>query len=710
MKFALLPVALSLAPAALADDVDAPEDPYVWLEDVTGDEAMEWVKARNAQSTEALTAEPGFEALEARLRAIYDSTDRIPYVGKRGEHYYNFWRDADHPKGLWRRTTLASYKTDAPEWDVVLDLDALAEKEGENWVYKGVSCLKPEYDRCLLRLSRGGADATVTREFDVPSRSFVEGGFFLPEAKGSLSWIDRDTVFVATDFGEGSLTESGYPRRVKRWRRGTDLAEASLELEADVEDVRVGAWHDHTEGFEGNYVWRAVTFFTNELYEERKGEWVKVDKPDDVSAGAWRGWWLFEPRKDWEIDGTLYKAGSLLAANKKKWAKGKRDVQVLFEPTERTSLAGYSETRNHLIVNVLDNVRNSLSVMTPGKKEWTSTPLPGVPDYGTVGASGVDADESDAFFLTVSDYVTPSTLAIGEIGGSAPETLKSLPAMFDATGLVVTQHMATSKDGTQIPYFQVASEELPTDGSTPTLLYGYGGFEVSLLPRYSAGVGAAWLEQGGVYVVGNIRGGGEFGPRWHQAAVKENRNKAYEDFIAIGEDLISRKITSPEHLGIMGGSNGGLLMGNMYTMRPDLWGAVVCRVPLLDMQRYHLLLAGASWMGEYGDPDDPEQWAWLKNYSPYHNLEAGTEYPPMLITTSTRDDRVHPGHARKMAARIAELGIDDTVYYENIEGGHGGAANNEQRAFMSAMAWTFLWKELGSDGAAGAEAGGPATP
>jgi prolyl oligopeptidase len=705
MTRALLPLALMLCTPAFAGD-----DDLIWLEDVTGERSMEWVKARNAESTAALSSEPGFDALKERLRGIYDSTDRIPYVSKQGEYFYNFWRDGEHPKGIWRRTTLASYRTDKPEWDVIIDVDALGEAEGESWVWDGASCLRPTYERCLVALSRGGADATVTREFDVPSRSFVDGGFALPEAKGSLRWIDIDHVYASTDFGEGTLTDSGYPRQVKRWTRGTPLADAKLEFEGDVKDVSVSAWHDDTVGFEGDYLWRGTTFFTNQMYVLKKGEWVKLDKPDSAVARSWRGWLLFELRDDWEIAGKTYKAGSLLATDQKKWLKGKRAVQVLFEPTERTSLSSFTGTRNHLILNVLDNVKNSLSVLTPGKKAWTRAPLPGVPEYGTVGASAVDPDEGDAFFLTVSDYLSPSSLAYGTIGGAAPETLKSLPALFDASGLTVSQHMATSKDGTKIPYFQVAPDDMPLDGSTPTLLYGYGGFEVSLLPYYSSSVGASWLEKGGVYVVANIRGGGEFGPRWHQAALKEKRHKAYEDFIAVGEDLIARKVTTPAHLGIMGGSNGGLLMGNMYTMRPDLWGAVVCRVPLLDMRRYHTLLAGASWMGEYGDPDDPEQWAFIKGFSPYHNIDAATDYPPMLITTSTRDDRVHPGHARKMAARLHELGITDTIYYENIEGGHGGAANNEQRAFMDAMGWTFLWKQLAAETAEGTAAGGAAAP
>ena len=614
MTRALLPLVLALPLSALAGDT--PEDPLVWLEDVTSEQSMDWVKAQNAASTEALSAEPGFAALKDRLRAIYDSTDRIPYVGKRGDWFYNFWRDADHPKGVWRRTTLESYRTDSPEWDVVLDLDALAEKEGESWVYKGVSCLKPDYDRCLLRLSRGGADATVTREFDVASRTFVEGGFFLPEAKGSLDWIDIDTVFVSTDFGEGSLTESGYPRQIKRWTRGTDLAEATLEFEGTVEDVRVGAWRDTTEGYEGNYIWRATTFFTNEAYVEQKGEWVKIDKPDHTSAAAWRGWLLFELRKDWEIEGTTYKAGSLLAANQKKWMKGKRSVQVLFEPTERTSLSGFSDTRNHLILNVLDNVKNSLSVLTPGKKAWTSAPLQGVPEYGRVSASAVDPDENDAFFLTVSDYVTPSTLAYGEIGGSAPETLKSLPAMFDATGLKVTQHMATSKDGTKIPYFQIAARGPParriSSQDHPVWLRRLRGLDCfrATAPAQRHRVAGGWrrLRRGQHPRRRRVRSA-----TGTSAAQKENKQQVLRGLRSPSPST-SSSARSPARptWASTGASNGGAADGQHATpCRPELFGAIVSRRAAARHEALpHCCSRGPRGWANTATPTMPEEWAW----------------------------------------------------------------------------------------------------
>jgi prolyl oligopeptidase len=680
---------------ALAEDVVA-NDPHQWLEAVDSEEALDWVRARNDIAQAELEGSAGFDALQARLLEIYDSSDRIPYVGKRGDHFYNLWRDADHARGLWRRTTLESFRTDSPDWEPVLDLDALGEQEGENWVWKGSSCLPPEGRRCLLRLSRGGADAVVIREFDTVDKTFVTDGFSIPEAKGRAGWIDADTLFVATDFGEGSKTESGYPRIVKRWRRGTPLADAQTVFEGRAEDISVDAWHDHTPGFERSFVYQGTTFYTNRMFMERKGELVEVTKPPGAEASVHREWLFFQLRENWDLEGQVYAAGSLLVAPLDRWMKGKRKVEVLFEPTETRSLAGYSPTRHHVLLNVLEDVRNRVSVLTPGRRGWTEAPLEGIPEMGSVSLSAVDSDTSDGYFMNMSGYLTPSTLAYGEIGGAKPTSIKGLPEYFSADGLEVQQHFATSADGTRVPYFQVSRAGVTLDGKTPTLLYGYGGFEISLTPGYRATVGAAWLERGGAYVVANIRGGGEYGPRWHQAALREKRHRAYEDFIAVGEDLISRGVTSTPHLGIMGGSNGGLLMGNMLAMRPDLWGAVVCRVPLLDMQRFHLLLAGASWIGEYGDPDKPEDWAFMKTFSPYHLIKSDVQYPPMLLTTSTRDDRVHPGHARKMAARL--LSWDKPVlYYENIEGGHGGAANNAQSAFISALAWQFLWNTIGPD-------------
>jgi prolyl oligopeptidase len=669
------------------------EDPYLWLEEVTSDKALDWVRLRNAASTAELTKAPGFAPLNDRLLQIMDSDDRIPFVSKEGEHYYNFWRDARNKRGLWRRTTLDEYRKPKPAWEIVLDIDALAAAEKENWVWRGAAFLPPAYERCLVSLSRGGADAIVVREFDIRSKSFVKEGFTLPEAKGRIAWRDIDSVFVATDFGPGSLTSSGYPRVVKEWRRGTPLAEAKAVFEGNTTDVRVDAFHTHTKGYERDIFSRSLTFWTRERFIRRGGKLVKINTPDDAVAMPFRDLLFIELRSDWRIGDKTYPAGALLAADFEAFLAGKRDLDVLFEPTERKSLSAYSPTLNYVVLNELDNVRNRIYLLKRMNGQWHRQPLAGAPEFTTISVSPVDADESDEYFLTVSGFLTPLTLAHGTLGGTAAVTLKESPSNFDAKGLRVSQHEAISKDGTRVPYFQVARADLPLDGQAPTLLSGYGGFEIPRLPGYSAGVGAAWLEKGGVYIVANIRGGGEFGPRWHQAALKANRPRAYEDFIAIAQDLVNRKVTSTKHLGIQGGSNGGLLMGNMLTMRPDLFAAIVCQVPLLDMKRYHKLLAGASWMAEYGDPDNPKEWDFIRTFSPYHNLKPDAHYPRTFFTTSTRDDRVHPGHARKMAARMMEQG-HDILYYENIEGGHGGAADNKQAAFMAALSYTFLWEQL----------------
>ncbi|HVP13947.1 MAG TPA: prolyl oligopeptidase family serine peptidase [Terriglobales bacterium] len=684
-------MSLSLPCSAAAS---SPTDPWLWLEDVTGDKALQWVKQQNEQSTRELAGTPQFKALDARFLDILNSRDKIPFVTKIGDRYYNFWRDARHERGLWRRTTLEEYRKPSPAWETVIDLDSLAAAEKENWVWHGAQPLPPEYRLCLVMLSRGGADAQVVREFDLVTRSFVPGGFTLPESKSEASWIDRDHLYVGFAFDSTTMTTSGYPRIVKEWTRGTPLASATPVYEGEREDVSVNAFRDHTPGFVRDFVLRGMTFYTNEMFLRRDGKLIKIAKPDDADAGVWREWLLIQPRKDWRPGARTYLAGSLLAAKLDDFLAGSRDLAVLFEPSARISLAGYSTTRHAILVNELDNVKNRLYVLGFEDGRWTRIELAGQPAFGTLSAGGVDDYESDDYWLTATGFLTPTTLSLGTIGNRPAEELKHAPRFFDGGRDTVTQHDAISKDGTRIPYFEVAPRTLVLDGSAPTLLTGYGGFEISELPSYNGVRGSGWIERGGVLVVANIRGGGEFGPKWHQAGVKDQRHHCYEDFIAVAEDLIQRKVTSPRRLGCMGASNGGLLVGNMLTMRPDLWGAVVCESPLLDMKRYHKLLAGASWMSEYGDPDDPSQWGYIHAWSPYQNVKTTAKYPPALFTSSTRDDRVHPGHARKMVARMKDRG-KNVLYYENVEGGHAGAANNKQSAFMSALAYTFLWKELG---------------
>jgi len=669
------------------------KDPYLWLEDVTGEKSLAWVRERNAESAKELAGTPEFNTLEGDLLKIYDSKERIPLVRKEGPFYYNFWKDALNPRGLWRRTTLEEYRKAEPMWEVILDLDALGKAEKENWVWEGAQILRPGYKRCLINLSRGGADAQVIREFDLETRTFVKDGFRIPEAKGEMSWIDEGSVYVATDFGPGTLTDSGYPRMVKLWKRGTPLTQATPVYEAKSTDMSASAAFDDTQGFERHFVYRTIAFFKSETFQRNAdGSLRKIEVPDDANSSVHREWMLVELRTPWTVGPRTFPAGALLATRFDDFMTGKHDITVLFEPTPSTSLASYNWTRDRLILNVLEDVKSRLSVLTPGDGEWRREALPGSAQSATLGAWAVDDRESDDFFMTVTDFLTPTSLYLGTFG-QAPEKLKQTPAFFDASGLEISQHFAISKDGTRVPYFQVSPKGLALDGSRPTLLTGYGGFEISEVPYYSGAVGRAWLSRGGVYVVANIRGGGEYGPKWHQAALREKRPRAYEDFAAVAQDLVARKVTTPRLLGTIGGSNGGLLMGNMITMYPQLFGAVVCEVPLLDMQRYSHLLAGASWMAEYGDPDKPEEWAFIQTFSPYHNLKAGVSYPPVLFTTSTRDDRVHPGHARKMMAKMRDMGAD-VRYYENIEGGHGGAADNKQAAHMWALSYTFLRREL----------------
>ena len=688
-KFAYLAVAVALSGCA------GDRDPFLWLEDVEGDQPLAWVEERNRKARETLAASPSFAALEQRLLAILDADDRIPYLSKAGDWHYNFWQDERNPRGLWRRTSLEEYRKEEPAWEIVLDIDALGAREGENWVFGGARFLEPSYDRCLVELSRGGADAEVTREFDLTQKTFVEDGFFLPEAKGSAAWAGPDRLLVATDFGPGSTTESGYPRIVKLWRRGQALEEAETVFEGQASDVSVGAFADLTPGYALEFIYRAWDFHNTELYIRRNGALIQVEKPSDAEASVHRGRLFIEPKSDWPAEGRTYPAGSLLAIDLERFLAGDRNLDILFQPEPGKALASYQPTRNHVLINVLDNVRNRVYVATPTDEGWAQRPLnhAGAEGFRTLSVGALDPNEDDRYFLQTTDYLRPPTLYLGAVGEQA-EVLKRAPALFDAQGLEIAQHWATSADGTRIPYFQVSSRAAA--GPQPTLLYGYGGFEISLLPRYSAIAGAAWLERGGVYVVANIRGGGEFGPAWHRAALKARRTRAYQDFIAVAEHLAQRGVTTAAQLGAMGGSNGGLLMGNMLTMRPDLFGAIVAQVPLFDMRRYHRLLAGASWVAEYGDPDLPEEWAFLRGFSPYHNLRPEAQYPPLLVTTSTRDDRVHPGHARKLVAQMERLG-HEVLYFENVEGGHAGAADNAQRAFMWALAYQFLWRVLAGE-------------
>ena len=678
------------------------DDEFLWLEEVQGDRALDWVRERNAHSQGVLQAAPGFEALRADIQAVLDATDQIPYVQRRGAWLYNLWKDANHPRGLWRRTTLAEYRLPAPDWETVLDLDALAATEGENWVWAGATWLGPEYRRCLLALSRGGADAKVVREFDAVECAFVDGGFELSEAKSLVEWIDIDHVYVGTDFGPGSMTSSGYPRTIKHWQRGLPLATARTVFEAEFRDVSASVSVDTTPGFERTVFARSPDFYTSRLSLLQGTRLVPVDKPVDAQLNFWKDRVLIELRSDWNLGQTHWPQGSLLMGDAAAYLKGQRQFKALFTPSAGCALMSWTTTRSTLLMTLSDQVSSRLQAWQVDRGHWQLRDI-ALPPLATVSASALhdpllpSDDLAEAFQLGVAGFLQPESLQLGHTTKGGFETLKTRPALFDASGMRVEQHWATSRDGTRVPYFVVWPAGATADGDNPTLLYGYGGFEVPLLPVYSGGIGRAWTGRGGVYVQANIRGGGEFGPGWHQAAIGANKQRSYDDFAAVAEDLIARQITQPRRLGIKGGSNGGLLVGAVMTQRPELFNAVVCQVPLLDMRRYHRLLAGASWMAEYGDPGRAQDWAWIARYSPYHRVrhaDQGARYPKVLFTTSTRDDRVHPGHARKMAARMQAFG-HELLYWENLEGGHGGAANNAQRAHMTALEYSFLWQQLG---------------
>ncbi len=678
-----------------------PQDPHLWLEEVLGEPALDWVRARNAHSLATLQAEPGYAAMHDELLGVLNASDRIPGVARRGNWFYNLWQDETHKRGLWRRTTLAEYAKPEPAWETVLDLDALGAAEGESWVFAGAEVLGPEYRHALLMLSRGGSDAHVVREFDLVSKRFVEGGFTLPEAKSDVNWIDPDHIYVGTDFGPGSQTDSGYTRVIKRWTRGTPLSEAVSVFEGEAQDVAAYVSVDPTPGFERTIFGRMLDFYDQARWlQQPDGSLRKLDLPDDAQAQFWGARLLLHPRSDWALGGTVHKAGSLLVADAADFLAGGRDVQVLFTPTDTRSLDSFTHARSQLLLTISDNVASRLEAWSFAGAavpvhRVIEAPFPGTLSVASLHDSELaDDDLAESYLLNYTDFLTPDSLFLARTDDDEHrQLLKSRLPQFEAQGMRAEQHFATSADGTRVPYFVLTPRGFAADGKAPTLLYGYGGFEISLQPAYSGGRGRAWLARGGVLVVANIRGGGEFGPAWHQAAIKAHKQRSYDDFIAVAEDLIARGISSAEHLGIMGGSNGGLLVGAVFTQRPELFKAVVCQVPLLDMRRYHQLLAGASWMAEYGDPDVAEDWAVIERYSPYQNLRAGTAYPRLLFTTSTRDDRVHPGHARKMAARMLELGAP-VLYYENIEGGHGGAADNEQRATMQALEYAFLWQQL----------------
>jgi len=693
--FALLLAACASAPAtttaqAPTQPTAQAADPYLWLEDVEGARSLEWVNRENARSLPVLENDRRYPQLLNAAMQVAQSHDRLALGDIHDGYLYNFWQDETHVRGIWRRATLASYGSGNPRWQTLLDVDALATSESKNWVWEGANC-DSSMSRCMISLSNGGLDATTDREFDIASHSFVVGGFVVPEAKSSVAWENRDTLLVATNWGEGSVTQSGYAYIVKRWRRGTPLASATEVLRGQASDVATSAF---TVEDERNHqlvmASRSETFFETSYSLITPTSVTAVTLPrKSTIRGYLRDRLIITIEQAWTVGGQTYPNGSLLAVSAADLTSAAPYVELLVTPTERQSIEDVGVTRDGVLVAGFDNVRGRLARFVYDGRAWRRTQID-LPATGVIHVSGASTSDAAAF-VTYEDFLTPPTLYA--VNGARTRSIRSLPAQFDASPYTVDQFEATSRDGTHVPYFVVHRRDMQLNGQNPTLLYAYGGFQLSQTPNYNAYTGRLWLDQGGVYVLANIRGGGEFGPAWHDAGLKTHRQVVYDDFYAVERDLVSRNITSPRRLGMSGRSNGGLLMGVMLNQHPEMVHAAVIGSPLLDMLRYDQLLAGASWVDEYGSPNVPEERAWLEQLTPYQNLHRRDDFPLVFIYTSTKDDRVHPGHARKYAARLEELGMP-FLYYENTDGGHQATANLREAARRRTLEYTYLMQQL----------------
>lgn len=669
-------------------------DPYLWLEDIDGDRALAWVREHNTRSLARLQGDARFAQLHTDALTIANSHDRLPLGGVREGYLYNFWQDETHVRGIWRRSPLVDYSRGAPIWETLLDFDALAAAEHANWVFKGADCLEGT-TRCMISLSDGGRDAATWREYDIAAKRFVDGGFVLPAAKSSLAWVDQNTLIVGTDWGPGTTTESGYAFVLKRWTRGTPLTSAVEIIRGAATDVGVYAGAlDDVDGSRVPIAIRARTFFESSGYRVDGGTPQAFTLPQKATIqGLHKGRLIATLEEAWTPQGAsrAIPNGSLIAIDFPTATSAAPQVETLYSPNARQSIEGVTMTRDAIFVAGYQNVRGRLLRFAFDGHAWIQSQID-LPNNGSIGLAGSSSTESTAY-VTFEDFLTPPTLYALEDHGTRVRAVRSLPAQFDAAPYTVEQFEATSRDGTHVPYFVVHRRDMQLNGQNPTMLYAYGGFQVSETPAYSPNVGKLWLEHGGVYVLANIRGGGEFGPAWHQAGLKTHRQVVYDDFYAVEQDIVHRGITSPRRLGIEGGSNGGLLMGVMLNQHPEMVHAAVVQVPLLDMLRYDQLLAGASWVDEYGSPSVPEERRFLERISPYQNLRARPDFPLPFVETSTKDDRVHPGHARKYVARLEELGMP-VLYYENIDGGHAAAANQNEAARRRALEYTYLMQLL----------------
>ena len=666
-------------------------DPYLWLEEVEGKKSLAWVEEQNEETFTRYTETNAFKEKYERIKKELNDDERIPSAYYQNGEMYNFWRDEKNVRGVWRKTSFKSYLKDEPIWENILDIDQLANDEGINWLYKGADCLAPEYKRCLIRLSDGGTDAVTIREFDLEEKKFVKDGFNTYPSKQNASWINEDQILIGADFGEGSMNESGYPMQVKLWNRGEPLEEAKIFFSGSYKKIfnfpfvsirPDGKYYGIIEG---------PTFFSEVLHLFDGEKLIKINLPQMIDIhGFFNESLILSIEEDWGI----FKSGSLLEINVNSLLANsidESDVKIIFEPDGQRFISGVSIGKHQLMVSMLENVNGIITRFLKKDDRWDSKDIEGFQN-STMNIYGQDV-WSDNSFISVSNFLEPSSIYHASDGADYKK-IKSRKNSIDPEKYRVEQNFVSSADGTSIPYFLISRKGINLDGKNPTILYGYGGFQISKPPSYLGGsIAEYWLNSGGVYVVSNIRGGGEYGPAWHQSALKENRQRAYDDFIAIAIDLIEKGITSKDHLGIEGRSNGGLLVGATFTQRPDLFNAVICGVPLLDMYRYDKLLAGASWVDEYGDPDNPEEWEFIRKYSPYQNLKKGTEYPEVFFYTSTKDDRVHPGHARKMAKKMTDMG-SPIVYYENTEGGHAGTSNIDQFSFLLALQLAYLEDKL----------------
>ena len=675
------------------------DDPYVWLEDKDGAKALSWVEAENARTLPRLRNDSRFAGFYRDALAIASAKDRIPMPSQRNGRILNFWRDADHPQGLWRATSEADYANPNPAWTTLIDLDALSKAEGKKWVWKGATCLLPEERYCLVSLSEGGEDALEMREFDLQTGQFVAGGFRLPTSKQGATWVDRDTLLVSRDWGQGTMTASGYPFVVKMVKRGAALA-AATEVARGAAADQLGTYATTVADGAGRklvMIERRQDFFGGDkMVWTAKGGARKLAMPPRAFAeGMVDGRVVFRTQDDWGA----VPAGGVAAVPLAELEAGRATPALVFAPSPRQAVDGVATTKNKLIVSYMDNVRGRMAVYTPGASGWTAREV-ALPDNASIDLASA-TDENDRLFLTVTGYLQPTTLYAYDAGAAAaPRVVRTTPARFDAAGLTVEQFEAASSDGTKVPYFVVHRADAPLNGRTPTIMTAYGGFNIAVTPGYNGTLGKLWLEKGGAFVLANIRGGGEFGPKWHDAGLKTHRQIIYDDFASVARDLFRRKLTSAEKLGIYGGSNGGLLMGVQFTQHPELWNAVTIQVPLLDMVRYEQIAAGASWVGEYGSVSNPEEAAFLRRISPYANIRKDGRYPEPYIWTTTKDDRVGPQHARKFAARLKEYG-KPYLFYEDTAGGHSGDADIEQGARLQALQMTyFAQKLMGPAGAA----------